>query len=360
MVSPSGERLAELKAFDETKTGVKGLVDAGVTTIPSIFIHNFDESPPSKTKTTTISVPTIDFAGFETDPERRADTVKQVQDAIQTWGFFQVVNHGIPLSVLEDMLDGVRRFFEQDDDVKKGYYSRDYSGTNLKYNCNFDLFSGKSTSWRDSFSCFMAPTPPQPEDLPTVCREILMEYSNEVMKLGKAIFELFSEALGLKPSYLNDIQCTEGLQVIGHYYPACPQPELTMGTPQHADNDFLTILLQDHIGGLQVLHDGEWFDVPPTPGALVVNVGDLVQLITNDKFKSVEQRVLANTEGPRISVASFFTTGMQPTDKVYGPIKELLSDSNPATYRETTVKDFTTFFLNEGLDGTSTLQHYML
>ncbi|KAK9698583.1 hypothetical protein RND81_08G114900 [Saponaria officinalis] len=69
MVSPSGERLAQLKAFDETKTGVKGLVDTGITTIPSIFIHNFDEPPPSKTKTSTISVPTIDFAGFETDPK---------------------------------------------------------------------------------------------------------------------------------------------------------------------------------------------------------------------------------------------------------------------------------------------------
>ncbi|KAK9724379.1 hypothetical protein RND81_05G068400 [Saponaria officinalis] len=278
MVSQSSERLEQLKAFDEMKTGVKGLVDAGVTTIPSIFIHNFDEPPPSKTKTTTISVPTIDLACFETDPEKRTETVKRVQDALQTWGFFQVVNHGIPLSVLEDMLDGVRRFFEQDDDVKKGYYSRDYSGTKLIYNCNFDLFTGKSTNWRDSFSCFMAPTPPQPADLPTVCRDILMEYSNEVMKLGKTIFELFSEALGLKSSYLNDIHCAEGLQVLGHYYPACPQPDLTMGSPQHADNDFLTVLLQDHIGGLQIQHDNQWFDVPPTPGALVINIGDLLQV----------------------------------------------------------------------------------
>lgn len=109
------------------------------------------------------------------------------------------------------------------------------------------------------------------------CREILVEYSKQVMKLGKLLFELLSEALGLKPSHLNDIDCSEGLLVLGHYYPPCPQPELTMGTSKHADNNFMSILLQDDIGGLQVFHQNKWIDVPHVPGALVVNIGDLIQ-----------------------------------------------------------------------------------
>jgi len=105
-----------------------------------------------------------------------------------------------------------------------------------------------------------------------------MEFSNHVMTLGKSLFELLSEGLGLDPSHLNNIDCSEGLRVLGHYYPACPQPELTIGTNKHSDNDFITVLLQDQIGGLQVLHKTQWIDVPPTPGALVVNIGDLLQV----------------------------------------------------------------------------------
>lgn len=140
-----------------------------------------------------------------------------------------------------------------------------------------DLYSSPSAGWRDTFYTLMAPSPPPPEELPEVCRDIQIEYSNHVLKLGGLLFRLISEALGLESSHLGDMDCDKGLALIGHCYPACPQPDLTMGVTKHSDSGFLTVLLQDDIGGLQILNQNQWIDVPPTSGALVINIGDLLQ-----------------------------------------------------------------------------------
>ncbi|KAM0030521.1 putative deacetoxyvindoline 4-hydroxylase [Helianthus debilis subsp. tardiflorus] len=359
LAQPDYDRKAELRAFDETKTGVKGLVDAGITEVPRIFHLPSPENLNSQQHEVTL--PTIDLQGIDNNPIQRKEVVEKVKDALESWGFFQLENHGIPINILEAMKKGVKDFHEQDTEVKKQWYTRDMSGmTRVIYNSNFDLYAAPVTNWRDTFYCTMAPNPPQPHELPPPCREILLEYSRHVMKLGVCLFGLISEALGLDPNHLVDIGCADGLGVLGHYYPSCPQPELTIGTPEHADSDFITILLQDHIGGLKIFYRNQWTDVPPIPGALVVNAGDLLQLITNDKFVSSQHKVVTNKVGPRVSVASFFTTGHIQTLKVYGPITELLSEDNPAKYRNITVKEYVDYYRAKGLDGTSALLHFMI
>ncbi|KAG6395218.1 hypothetical protein SASPL_145859 [Salvia splendens] len=353
-------RETELKAFDETKTGVKGLIDSGITQVPRIFINPQIDPQQAliSSANAQLEFPLLDLEGVSDDPIKRNAVVDAVREASETWGFFQVINHGIPEAVLEDMIDGVRRFFGQDDEERKKWYTRDLKKSRVAYNSNFDLYTAPSANWRDTVFCKMAPNLPQPEELPAVCSDIMIEYTKQVLKLGRSLFQLLSEALGLKADHLVDMKCADGVAMLMHYYPKCPQPELTLGASKHADSDFLTVLLTDQVRGLQVLYQNQWVDVPFVPGALVVNIGDLLQLVTNDRFVSADHRVLVNSSSSRVSVACFFRNATTRSTELYWPIEELVSEDDPPRYRATTLEEYITHVRSKGLDGTSALSQF--
>ncbi|MED6185207.1 hypothetical protein PIB30_054810 [Stylosanthes scabra] len=358
------DRYKELKLLDDTKAGVKGLVDAGVSKLPKIFVHDNSKlsvSSSSSSAIRSVSIPVIDLGSLhQQGSPSRHEIVEKVKEACEKWGFFQVVNHGIPLSVLDEMLDGVRRFHEQDAAVKREFYSRDVTKRAF-YNTNFDLYTTPAVNWRDTLSFLLAPGPLDPHQLPSVCRDITIEYSVHVKKLSLTLLELLSEALGLESSYLMDIDCAKGVFMVGHYYPPCPEPELTLGTSGHTDSTFLTVLLQDQVGGLQVFHENQWIDITPIPGAFIINIGDMMQLMTNDKFMSSKHRVLAQKTGPRVSVAYFLRQHLQDeASRRYGPIKELLTEENPPLYKEITMKDLVTQMYAKGLNNASALEYFRL
>ena len=167
------DRKSELIAFDDSKAGVKGLVDAGVAKIPRMFIHpqhNLREK--SVSTNAQLRIPIIDLEGVNSDAILRAKIIDKVRNACEIWGIFQIVNHGILKCVLEEMIKGIRRFNEQDTEVKKEFYTRDFS-KKVTFVSNFDLFQAPAATWKDSFSCIIAPNPPDPTDMPAVCRYVV-------------------------------------------------------------------------------------------------------------------------------------------------------------------------------------------
>ncbi|CAD6339856.1 unnamed protein product [Miscanthus lutarioriparius] len=280
VASDGFDRRRELQAFDDTKAGVKGLVDAGVTAIRAIFRHAPDSleatsSPPS-TDVAAGTIPIIDLAAAAP----RGEVAARVKRAAETVGFFQVTNHGVPRELMAGVLAGVRRFNEQPAEVKRRFYTRD-TAHKVRFSSNYDLFQSAAANWRDTLFCELAPDPPRPEELPEAVRYVMLEYGDAATKLALWVLELLSESLGLASDHLREMGCAHSLNVASHYYPPCPEPHLTLGTSRHADATFVTVLLQDGMGGLQVLLDRRgWVDVPPLPGALIVNIGDFLQAST--------------------------------------------------------------------------------
>ncbi|XP_038697201.1 1-aminocyclopropane-1-carboxylate oxidase homolog 1-like [Tripterygium wilfordii] len=352
------DRLKDMKAFDESKAGVKGLVDSGITSIPPFFIH-----PPHSLSTIVPTssnpniIPTVDLSGIDSD--KRPVLVQQVARASRELGFFQIVNHGIPLKIMENMIGAIKSFHEQPTEIKSSIYRRDFKRS-VDFGSNIDLFYSKAASWRDTLQVRPSLLNNfEPEEIPEICRNEVLEWDKEVKQVGEMLMELLCEGLGLEKGKLKKMMFLEGRTIVCHYYPYCPQPDLTFGTTSHTDPAALTILLQDHIGGLQVKHNGEWVDVKPVPGALVINVGDILQILTNDEYKSVEHRVLANSyHEPRVSVAAFFNTSNR--DDLYGPFEELTSADKPALYQPFALSDFLKRFFTEELGGKPFKNHYRL
>ncbi|CAN6214936.1 unnamed protein product [Urochloa humidicola] len=360
------DRRRELQAFDDTKAGVKGLLDAGATSIPAIFHHPPDSLPQDQDTSATpvataAAVPVIDLLGAP-----REEVVALVRAAAETAGFFQVVNHGVPGDAMAAMIAAVRRFNEQPAEAKRPYYTRDTAASKARFYSNLDLFASTAACWRDTLFCDMAPEPPLPEELPEPLRGVMFGYTDAaVRKVAVWVFELLSESLGLAGDHLSKMGCGESLKVAGNYYPPCPEPHLTLGNTRHTDPTFLTVLLQDGVGGLQVFldHAGGWVDVPPVPDALIINVGDLLQLVSNGRFRSVEHRVLANkssTGEARVSVAAFVDVGRDRSVRRYGPIEEILTSGNPPMYRSVTVDDFIAHFYRKGSERRPRLDYFKL
>jgi isopenicillin N synthase-like dioxygenase len=136
-----------------------------------------------------------------------------------------------------------------------------------------------------------------------------------------------------------------------NYYPACPHGRgRVLGLSPHSDAAGLTLLLQvSAVPGLQIRRRGAWISVDPIPGALVANVGDVVEVLTNGRYKSIEHRALVSPTHHRVSVAAFHSARFGDT---YAPLEETIVDGDePARYRSIGVEDYVRLVLSSKLQG---------
>ncbi|KAM7279952.1 hypothetical protein ACFE04_007086 [Oxalis oulophora] len=282
--------------------------------------------------------------------------VDRVAKAARDFGFFQVVNHGIHVDVMNRLIGAIKEFHEQPVEAKARYYGMDM-GRDVAFFSNLDLFQSKAASWRDAIRVKMGSTPPKLDEIPEICRSEIVQWDQQIKQVGDLLMEILSEGLeGVSVGRLKELNCSKTRDMVAQYYPYCPEPNRTIGIVPHTDAGVITILLQDHVGGLQVKHNGKWLSVDPVPGALVINIGDMLQIMSNDEYKSVEHRVIANSSHEsRISIAVFFH--LDEGEKICGPLPELISHANPAVYRQFPLNEYLTKFFTQELDGKS-LRNY--
>lgn len=314
------------------------------STLPASYVRPEPERPKLSEVAEFLNAPIVDLG--------RVDKIQQISQACQHYGFFQVINHGVPTETMDKMLEVTREFFHLPmEEEKMKLYSNDHTKT-TRLSTSSNLQKEKIHNWRDYLRLHCHPLQNFVEEWPsnpTSFKEIVSNYSMEVRQLGLRLQEAISESLGLEKEYINNNLGEMGQHMAINYYPPCPEPELTFGLPAHTDPNTLTILLQDtHVAGLQLLNNGKWLTVKPFPNAFVVNIGDQLQALSNSKYKSTWHRAVVNAQSERISIATFLCPSNSAVIKAPSQLTEDQSES--AIYRDYTYAEYYEKFWSRNLD----------
>ncbi|CAI9104094.1 OLC1v1002706C1 [Oldenlandia corymbosa var. corymbosa] len=308
-------------------SSVKILAESpGLISIPSKYAH---QSTNTHFTTASVqedfpqaSIPIIDFSFLSsTDSEQRLKAIQELGKACQDWGFFMVVNHGIPERLIKAVIEVVDEFFNLPEEEKMEYETKHVLDP-IRYGTSFNASKEQTFFWRDYLKVLVHPHFHSPNN-PKHFSELMMEYCQRTRDLASKLVGGISQSLGLEEDYIHkNLELESSQQIfIANYYPPCPQPELAMGMPPHSDHGLLTVLLQNGVGGLQIRHGGKWVNVNALPNSFLVNTGDHLEIFSNGRYKSVLHRAVVNNKAKRISIAVANGPAM---DTNVGPCPRLL------------------------------------
>jgi isopenicillin N synthase-like dioxygenase len=280
-------------------------------------------------------VPVISIADLR-DPA----TLAALDEACRDWGFFQVVRHGIDASVVAAVHRAMRDFFAEPPEAKRaimrtaenpwGYYDQELTKNTRDWKEVFDYgpASGEvlQPQWPEGLAGF---------------RDSVLDYYRACETLAFRLLDAVSVNLGMPAAHLRGGFVPEHSSFVRfNHYPPCPTPahppalqaasDGYLGINHHTDAGALTILFQDAQPGLEVFRHGRWHLVEPRDDALVVNIGDVVQVWSNDRYQASLHRVIADASVERFS-APFFLNPAYAAN--YAPLPAMVDFGHPPHYR---------------------------
>ncbi|GJN31973.1 hypothetical protein PR202_gb20437 [Eleusine coracana subsp. coracana] len=295
-------------------------------------------------------IPTVDMSA----PAGRGELARRLVRACAERGFFKAVNHGVPASVSSRLDAAASAFFARPARVKQaagppdplGYGSRNIGAHGdvgeLEYlllHTEPDAVAGKAKTI-------------DTED-PSRFSEAVNEYVDAVRRLACRVLDLLGEGLGLRDptsfSRLISAVDSDSLLRFNHYPPSGnggvggAKGSTAIGFGEHTDPQILSVLRANDVDGLQVLlpdgHGGDedWVQVPADPSAFFINVGDLLQALTNGRLVSIRHRVMASTSKPRLSTIYF---AAPPLHAHISALPETVTLASPRRYRPFTWEEY--------------------
>ncbi|CAK7357493.1 unnamed protein product [Dovyalis caffra] len=315
----------------------EGLALPGAKHLPTTYTAPISTPTIPEVELSHGSIPIIDLEALH--GPRRSNIVKQLGHACQHQGFFAVKNHGIPKRTVNGIFDTTREFFHLPVEERMKFHTPDPNSEIRLMTAYKDEVENLFIA-RESLKFHCHPVENYVNKWPTnptSFRKKAAEYLTNVRRVELTLLDAISESLGLERDYIE--KRLGGHYVSLNYYRACEQSDLvtTLGVRGHTDPTVITILLQDDVPGLQVLSEGKWMDVNPIPDTVVVHVGDLLQAISNYRYKSLLHQAVVNSDKERMSIASYCYPS---SDAMIGPPKELIDNNNPAVYKDFTYGEF--------------------
>ncbi|XP_019449246.1 PREDICTED: gibberellin 2-beta-dioxygenase 1-like isoform X1 [Lupinus angustifolius] len=281
-------------------------------------------------------IPVVDLS----KPEAKTLIVK----ACEEFGFFKVINHGVPMEAISKLESEAINFFSLPNNQKeKAGPPNPFGYGNKKIGENGDVGWVEYLLLKNNqdYNSMRLSVFGQTTDK---FRNVLNDYICAVRKMGCEILELMAEGLNIEEknvfSKLLMDKESDSLFRLNHY-PPCPEMALDnkngenlVGFGEHTDPQIISLLRSNNTSGLQIcLKDRSWVSVPPDYNSFFINVGDSLQVMTNGRFRSVRHRVLANGFDSRLSMIYF---GGPPLSEKIAPLPCLMKENEESLYKEFT------------------------